>query len=51
MKFLQTLLGAIVAAGLFYLAFIIGTVILRVLLGLVAIAVVVLVIMRLVSRR
>ena len=51
MKFLQTLFGVIVAAGLIYLAFIIGTVILRVLLGLVAIAVVVLVIMRLVRRR
>lgn len=51
MRFLQSLIGAIVAAALIYLAFIIGTVILKVMLGLVAIAVVVLVIMRLLGRR
>ncbi len=51
MRFLQTLIGVIVAAGLIYLAFIVGGFVLRVLLGLLAIAVVVLLLMRLFAGR
>lgn len=51
MRFLQTLFGVIVAAGLIYLAFIVGGFVLRVLLGLLAIAVVVLLLMRLFTGR
>lgn len=51
MKFFQTLLGVIAAAALIYLAFIVGGFILRVLFGLLSIAVVVLVLMRLFGRR
>jgi len=40
-RFLETLAGVIVTAGLIYLAFIIGGFVLRVLFGLLAIAVVV----------
>ncbi|HEX7040870.1 MAG TPA: hypothetical protein VF202_12180 [Trueperaceae bacterium] len=47
MRFLQTLLGVVVTAALIYLAFIVGGFVLRVLLGLLAIAVVVLLLMRL----
>ncbi len=47
MRFLQTLLGVIVTAALLYLAFVVGGFVLRVLLGLLAIAVVVLLLMRL----
>src|SRR5690606_4689619 len=45
--FLETLLGVVVTAVLLYLAFIVGGFVLRILLGLVAIAVVVFVLMRL----
>jgi len=46
-RFLETLLGVVVTAALLYLAFIVGGFVLRILLGLVAIAVVVFVLMRL----
>lgn len=47
MKFLQTVVGVILAAAMIYLAFIVGTFLLKVLLGLVAIGLVILVLMRL----
>ena len=50
MRLLQSVVGIIAAAGLIYLAFIVGAFVVRVLLGLVAIALVVLVLMRLFSR-
>lgn len=51
MRFLESLVGIIVTAGLIYLAFIIGGFVLRVLFGLLAIAVVVYLLRRLLGGR
>ena len=51
MRFLQSLVAIIVTAGLIYLAFIIGGFVLRVLFGLLAIAVVVYLLRRLLGGR
>jgi len=50
-RFLETLAGVIVTAGLIYLAFIIGGFVLRVLFGLLAIGVVVYLLRRLLGGR
>lgn len=49
MRSLQTLLGAVLTAGLLYLAFIVGGVVLRVVLGLLAIGAAVTAVMGLVA--